>query len=58
MVIAFSGWNDAAEGASGAIEHLLAAWRERDDDVVPQLIADVDAEEFYDFQEHRPQVAI
>jgi proteasome assembly chaperone (PAC2) family protein len=58
MVIAFSGWNDAAEGASGAIEHLLAAWREKDDDVVPQLIADVDAEEFYDFQEHRPQVAI
>ena len=58
MVIAFSGWNDAAEGASGAIEHLLAAWKEKDDDVVPQLIADVDAEEFYDFQEHRPQVAI
>jgi proteasome assembly chaperone (PAC2) family protein len=58
MVIAFSGWNDAAEGASGAVEHLLAAWREKDDDVVPQLIADVDAEEFYDFQEHRPQVAI
>lgn len=58
MVIAFSGWNDAAEGASGAIEHLLAAWKEKDDDVVPQLIANVDAEEFYDFQEHRPQVAI
>jgi proteasome assembly chaperone (PAC2) family protein len=58
MVIAFSGWNDAAEGASGAIEHLLAAWKEKDDDVVPQLIADVDAEEFYDLQEHRPQVAI
>jgi proteasome assembly chaperone (PAC2) family protein len=58
MIIAFSGWNDAAEGASGAIEHLLSAWKEKDDDVVPQLIADVDAEEFYDFQEHRPQVAI
>jgi proteasome assembly chaperone (PAC2) family protein len=58
MITAFSGWNDAAEGASGAIEHLLAAWKEKDDDVVPQLIANVDAEEFYDFQEHRPQVAI
>ena len=58
MVIAFSGWNDAAEGASGAIEHLLSAWREKDDDVVPQLIADVDAEEFYDFQVNRPQVTI
>ena len=58
MVVAFSGWNDAAEGASGAIEHLLAAWREKDDDVVPQLIADVEAEEFYDFQVNRPQVSI
>ncbi len=58
MIVAFSGWNDAAEGASGAIEHLLSAWREKDDDVVPQLIADVDAEEFYDFQVNRPQVTI
>lgn len=58
MVIAFKGWNDAAEGASGALEHLLSAWREKDDDVVPQLIADVDAEEFYDFQVNRPQVSI
>jgi proteasome assembly chaperone (PAC2) family protein len=58
MILAFSGWNDAAEGASGAIEHLLSAWREKNDDVVPQLIADVEAEEFYDFQVNRPQVTI
>lgn len=58
MIIAFSGWNDAAEGASGAIEHLLSIWREKDDEVVPQLIADVDSEEFYDFQVNRPQVTI
>ena len=58
MIIAFTGWNDAAEGASGALEHLLSAWREKDDDVVPQLIADVEAEEFYDFQVNRPQVSI
>jgi proteasome assembly chaperone (PAC2) family protein len=58
MIVAFTGWNDAAEGASGAVEHLLSAWREKDDDVVPQLIADVDAEEFYDFQVNRPQVSI
>jgi proteasome assembly chaperone (PAC2) family protein len=58
MVIAFTGWNDAAESASGALTHLLAAWREKDDDVVPQLIADVDAEEFYDFQVNRPNVSI
>lgn len=58
MVIAFTGWNDAAESASGALTHLLSAWREKDDDVVPQLIADVDAEEFYDFQVNRPNVSI
>jgi proteasome assembly chaperone (PAC2) family protein len=58
MILAFGGWNDAAEGASGALEHLLAAWQEKDDDVVPQLIADVEAEDFYDFQVNRPQVSI
>lgn len=58
MIAAFSGWNDAAEGASGAIEHLLAAWREKDDDVVPQLIADIESEDFYDYQVNRPHVSI
>ena len=58
MIVAFTGWNDAAEGASGAVEHLLSAWREKDDDVVPQLIADVESEEYYDFQVNRPQVSI
>jgi len=58
MIVAFTGWNDAAEGASGAVEHLLLAWRDRDDDVLPQLIAEVDAEEFYDFQVNRPQITI
>ena len=58
MIVAFTGWNDAAEGASGVVEHLLAAWRDRDDDVLPQLIAEVDAEEFYDFQVNRPQISI
>ena len=58
MIVAFTGWNVAAEGASGAVEHLLSAWREKDDDVVPQLIAEVDAEEFYDFQVNRPHISI
>ena len=58
MIVAFSGWNDAAEGASGAIEHLLSIWRDREDEILPQLIADVEAEEFYDFQVNRPQVSI
>ena len=58
MILAFTGWNDAAEGASGAVEHWLSAWREKDDDVVPELIAEVNAEEFYDFQVNRPHISI
>ena len=58
MIVAFTGWNDGAEGASGAIQHLLSAWQEKDDDVVPVLIAQVDPDEFYDFQVNRPQVEI
>ena len=58
MVIAFSGWNDAAEAASGAVEHLLSAWRDKNDDVIPELIANVESEDFYDFQVNRPIVTI
>ena len=58
MVMAFSGWNDAAEAASGAVEHLLSGWRNISDDVVPELIADVESEDYYDFQVNRPVVSI
>jgi len=58
MIVAFSGWNDAAEAASGAVEHLLSGWRDKSDEVVPELIAEVDSEDFYDFQVNRPQVSI
>jgi proteasome assembly chaperone (PAC2) family protein len=58
MIMAFSGWNDAAEAASGAVEHLLSGWRDKNDDVIPELIAHVDSEEFYDFQVNRPMVSI
>ena len=65
MVIAFSGWNDAAEAATGAVSHLLSIWSESIDleepaetDLIPELIADVDSEEFYDFQVNRPMVEI
>jgi proteasome assembly chaperone (PAC2) family protein len=49
LIAAFEGWNDAGEAASGVIEHLTAAW-----DPVP--IAQIDPEEFYDFQVTRPVV--
>ena len=58
MVIAFSGWNDAGEAASGAASHLLGCWTDPAFDVIPELIAEVDPEEFYDFQVNRPTVYV
>lgn len=65
MVVAFSGWNDAAEAATGAVSHLLSIWSDSPDleglhesDLIPELIADVDSEEFYDFQVNRPMIEI
>ncbi|MFZ9100428.1 MAG: PAC2 family protein [Candidatus Planktophila sp.] len=58
MVVAFSGWNDAGEAATGAASHLLGCWTEPQYDVVPELIAEVDPEEFYDFQVNRPTVFV
>ena len=49
LVAAFQGWNDAAEAASKAVEHLLNLWPS-------QLIAEVESEEFYDYQVNRPQI--
>ena len=58
MVIAFSGWSDAADAATGAASHLLASWTDSATDVITELIADVDSEEFYDFQVNRPTIVI
>ena len=58
MIVAFSGWNDAAEAATGAASHLLGCWTDPSFDVVPELIADVDPEEFYDFQVNRPMIEV
>ena len=58
MVMAFSGWNDAGEAATGAVEHLLSAWQNEPNDVVPELIADIESEEFYDFQVNRPHIYV
>lgn len=62
MLIAFSGWNDAADAATGATSHILGAWTDgihavdEQTSVVPELIAEVDPEDFYDFQVNRPMV--
>lgn len=58
MIIAFSGWNDAGEAATGAIEHLLSAWSDDLNTTIPELIAEFDAEDFYDFQVNRPTVLV
>lgn len=49
MIAAFQGWNDAGEAASKAVEHLLTLWPS-------QLIAEVESEDFYDYQVNRPQI--
>jgi len=51
-IIAFEGWSDACEAASGAAGYLLGAL-DADDP-----FAAIDPEEFFDFQAHRPIVSI
>ncbi|MFE2752121.1 PAC2 family protein [Actinosynnema sp. NPDC059335] len=49
MVCAFEGWNDAGDAASTAIEHLQLTWDARP-------LAEVDPDDYYDFQVTRPTV--
>ncbi|UYM07921.1 PAC2 family protein [Solicola gregarius] len=51
MVVAFEGWNDAAESASGVIDHLIDVWD-------AEQIAEIDPDDYYDFQVNRPFVGI
>src|SRR5215207_1730839 len=51
LVAAFRGWNAGAQGASLAASFLAQAWQAR-------RFADVDPEEFFDFQAVRPHVAL
>mgnify|MGYP000440982765 FL=1 len=56
MIIASGGWSDAGEAATGVIGHLLATLN-GDIDVetfTPELIAEIDSEDYYDFQVNRP----
>jgi len=56
MIVAFSGWNDAGEAATGALSHLLGCWTNDEFEIAPELVAEVDPEDFYDFQVNRPLV--
>ncbi len=51
MVAAFTGWNDAADAASGAVDHLWERWG-------AQRFATIDPDEFVDFTVCRPDVRV
>jgi proteasome assembly chaperone (PAC2) family protein len=51
LIAAFEGWNDAADAASGAIEHLELTW-----DSTP--LAEIDSEDYYDYQVNRPTIRL
>ena len=51
VVVAFEGWNDAGDAATGAVEHLELIW-----DASP--LAALDPEDYYDFQVNRPTVSL
>ena len=52
-IVAFNGWSDAGEAATGAISHLLGAFGNQE-----ILIAEFNSEDFYDYQQIRPTVFI
>ncbi len=51
VVLAFDGWFDAGEAATGAVEWIR-------DRTVAEILARIDAEEHFDFQQQRPEVRI
>jgi predicted ATP-grasp superfamily ATP-dependent carboligase len=51
LIAAFRGWNDGGQGASLAAGYLARLWD-------AERIADVDPEEFFDFQATRPHVKL
>ena len=51
LVAAFEGWNDAGDAASAAIEHLQLTWEATE-------LAEIDPDDYYDFQVNRPTVSL
>ena len=50
LIVAFEGWNDAAESASGALRFIC-------EQIKADVVASVDPEDYYDFQFTRPTVS-
>jgi len=51
MICAFGGWNDGGEAATTAARTLRSQWGAR-------RFAEIDPDEFFDFQVHRPTVRL
>ncbi|MBD0347757.1 MAG: PAC2 family protein [Thermoleophilia bacterium] len=51
LITAFRGWNDGGQGASLAAGYLARQWQ-------AERFADIDPEEFFDFQATRPTVSL
>jgi proteasome assembly chaperone (PAC2) family protein len=51
LIVAFAGWNDAAESATTAARVLVEKWS-------AERFADIEPEEFYDFTSTRPTVSV
>lgn len=51
MVFAFAGWNDAAEAATGLVDHLIDVFG-------ATRFGEVDPEDYYDFQVSRPLISV
>jgi predicted ATP-grasp superfamily ATP-dependent carboligase len=60
MVIACGGWSDAGEAATGTITHLLNTVGNQSSDGLSSadLIAEIDSEDYYDFQVNRPLIVV
>lgn len=51
VVVAFGGWNDAADSATTAVKFLVDRWK-------PTNFAEIDSEEFFVFTDTRPKVKL
>jgi len=51
LIAAFEGWNDAGDAASRAVSHLVDLW-------AAEEFAEMDPEDYYDYQVNRPDVSI
>ncbi len=63
MIVACGGWSDAGEAATGTINHLLATINPSQSDneeaiSSAELIAEIDSEDYYDFQVNRPLILV